>query len=216
MTHETALDSLPADQSLTDFLMALASATPAPGGGAAAALAAALGAALAAMVAGLTIGRGRYADVQAEMVALLGRAETLRRDLAAGIAADIAAYSAVTDAYRLPKETDAQQAARTAAIQAALIGAVEAPLAVAAACVETLELLVGAAAHGNRNASGDAEMAALLVYASLQGAVRNVRINLRSIHDERYCQTTEVRAAELLRAGEQAQHAALAAADARG
>ncbi len=90
---------------LSTFLDDLASGEPTPGGGSAAALAGALGAALAAMVANLTVGRKRYVDVDAQMQAVLGEAESLRGRLTALVAEDAQAYDQVRAAYRLPKET---------------------------------------------------------------------------------------------------------------
>jgi formiminotetrahydrofolate cyclodeaminase len=202
--------------SVSTLLDALAAATPAPGGGSAAALAAAMSAALTAMVAGLTIGRPRYADAQEEMAAVLSRAEALRRALAGAADADTAAYRAVTAAYRLPKESAAQKAERAAAIQVAMRRAAEVPLETASWCAELLELAGRVAARGNPNASSDAAVAALLAHAGLLGAARNVRINLRSISDADFCQAAEADTARLLREGERLLAAALAAADARG
>jgi formiminotetrahydrofolate cyclodeaminase len=204
------------DLPVSALLDALAAATPAPGGGSAAALAAAMSAGLIAMVAGLTVGRPRYAGVQDEMAAVLSRAETLRRALAGGADADTNAYLAVMAAYRLPKESDAQKAERAAAIAAAMRRAAEVPLKTAGWCAELLELAGRVAARGNPNAGSDAAVAALLAHAGLLGAVRNVRINLRDISDADFCRAAEAEASRLLREGEQLLAAALAAADARG
>lgn len=201
-------------QSLDDFLAAVAADSPAPGGGSVAALAGALGAALSAMVAHLTLGRERYVAHDAEMRAALPQAEALRQTLTGLMDADTAAYSAVMAAYKLPRETDAQRTERTAALQAALRSATDAPLATAAACVDVLALAGQAAARGNRNAAGDAAAAALLAHAGLQIAVRNVESNLRSIRDADFVAEARQRAAALLAAGEQALAAALRAADA--
>ncbi len=201
-------------QSVDDFLAAVAADSPAPGGGSVAALAGALGGALIAMVARLTLGRERYVAYDAEMRAALPQAEALRQTLTGLMDADAAAYSAVTAAYKLPRETDAQRVERTAAIQAALRIATDVPLAVAAACVDVLELAVQLAAHGNRSAASDAAVAALMAYAGLQAAVRNVRSNVGSLRDESFVAEAGRRAAALLVAGEQALAAALRAADA--
>jgi formiminotetrahydrofolate cyclodeaminase len=214
-TQDTPGQSL-SDLPFSALLAALAGATPAPGGGSAAALAAAMGAALTTMVAGLTVGRPRYADAQEEMAAVLSRSETLRHALAGAADADTAAYLAVTTAYRLPKESDAQKAERAAAIQAAMRRAAEIPLLTAGWCAELLDLAGRVAARGNPNASSDAAVAALLAHAGLLGAARNVRINLRSISDTAFCQAAEADTARLLREGERLLAAALAAADARG
>jgi formiminotetrahydrofolate cyclodeaminase len=204
------------DLTIDEFLTAVAADTPAPGGGSVAALAGALGAALAAMVAGLTVGRERHAAHDAQMRTLLAQASALRQELVALMDADTAAYTEVMTAYKLPKDTEAQRAERAETIQAALRGAAETPLAAAAACADVLRLTVQAATHGNRNAASDAAVSALMAHAGLLGAARNVLINLKSIDDAAFCRAAEMRIAELLRAGEHALAAALAAADARG
>jgi formiminotetrahydrofolate cyclodeaminase len=204
------------DLTLGNFVAAVASDTPAPGGGSVAALAGALGAALAAMVAGLTVGRERYAAHDAEMRSLLAQADALRQELLALMDADTAAYTAVLAAYKLPKETETQKTARARIIQAALRGAAETPLAAAAACADVLRLAARAAARGNRNAASDAAVSALMAHAGLRGAARNVLVNVKSIDDSAFCRAAETRVAELLTAGEQALAEALAAADTRG
>lgn len=166
-----------------DFLAALASGEPTPGGGSAAALAGALGAALAAMVARLTLGRKRYADVEAQMQALIPQAEQLRSRLTQLIDEDAAAFDQVRAAYRLPKETAEQQTARQAAIQIALQAASRTPLETLAACLETLRLLEQVAAAGNASAVTDAAVGGLLAQAGLQSAALNVRVNLAGIDD---------------------------------
>ena len=199
---------------LTEFADALGSDQTAPGGGSAAALAGALGGALAVMVARLTLGRPKYAAHQDEMAAVEVRANALKTRLLALVDADTAAYNRVTDAYKLPKDTDAQKTRRTAAIQTAFRAATEAPLASAEACAEVLDLAGQVAAHGNRNAASDAAVAALLAHAGLLGAVRNVRINLGSLQDAAFRAHAENRVTLLLEAGESALGRALAAADA--
>jgi len=99
-----------------DFLDQLASATPAPGGGSAAAHTGAAGAALVAMVARLTIGKKKYESVKDQMWALIEQAETLRAELTAAVDEDAAAFEAVMAAFKLPKDTEEQQAARNAAV----------------------------------------------------------------------------------------------------
>ena len=110
------------------FLDDLASQNATPGGGSAAAIIGAMGAALVAMVCNLTIGKKKYADVEGEMRALLERAEALRHRLTGMIEDDVKAFDAVMGAYGMPKETDAEKASRSAAIQEALKLATDVPL----------------------------------------------------------------------------------------
>jgi formiminotetrahydrofolate cyclodeaminase len=196
---------------LTEFADALGSEQTAPGGGSASALAGALGGALAEMVARLTFGRAKYAAYQEEMAAV---EELLKTRLLALVDADTTAYNRIVDAYKLPKETDAQKVQRTAAVQSALRVATEVPLTIAEACAEVLDLTIQVAEHGNRTAASDAAVGALLAHAGLLGAAHNVRINLSSLKDDAFCTHARSRVAALLEAGESALARALAAADA--
>ncbi len=172
-------------QELVDqrFLDALARATPTPGGGSAAAYAGAMAAALLAMVARLTIGKKKYTAVEDRMREIEKRAESLRRELSAAVAADAAAFDSVMAAYRLPKDTPESQSQRAAAIQSATRQAAEVPLDVAQKALEVLELAGEAVEYGNINAISDAGSAAALAGASLDGAALNVRINAAGLVD---------------------------------
>lgn len=178
-----------ADSPLAPFTRELASAAPAPGGGSAAALAGALGASLVQMVFRLTIGRKNYQDVSAEFETMLPRAEELRLKLLDLMQSDADAYSEVMNAYQLPKETDADKAARHNAIQNALKHAAEIPFNVATACAEILEMSEIAAARGNKNAASDAGAGALMAEAGLRAAILNVEINLGLIQDTAFNST---------------------------
>jgi glutamate formiminotransferase/formiminotetrahydrofolate cyclodeaminase len=169
-----------AGPTLADFADSVAAASPTPGGGTVAAVAGALGAALAAMVARLTTGRKKYAAVDSEFRLILERAETLRSRLVALGEADAAAYAAVSAAYGIPKDREAE---RTAAIQQALLGASRVPLETLRACGEVAALAARAAEAGNRNAASDAGVAALLAGAAARGAAYNVRINVVALPD---------------------------------
>lgn len=174
----------PAAVSLDGFVASVASSAPVPGGGSVSAHVGALAAALAEMVAGLTVGRKKYAAVDAEMSALALNAALLRAKLAALVQADADAYTAVSAAYRLPRGTPEEQAARDAAIQAALIKAAEVPLETARACAQAAALAATCAEKGNTNAASDAGVAALLAEAACRGAGYNVRINVSGMPDK--------------------------------
>ena len=198
-----------------DFLAALASGEPTPGGGSAAALAGALGAALAAMVARLTVGRKRYGDVQAPMQALIPQAEQLRSRLTQLVDEDAAAFDEVRAAYQLPKETAEQQASRNAAIQAALQTASRTPLETLAACLDTLRLLEQVATLGNLNAVTDAAVGGLLAWAGLQGAALNVRVNLTGIDDPDFVAASQQNVAAGLQEGEALHRRIISSAEQR-
>ena len=171
------------DQAIGAWLEALASSAPAPGGGAAAALGAAIGAALIEMVCNLTIGRPRYAAHEALMREALARATTLRGRALGLAAADASAFGAVTDAYRLPKETDEQARGRAERIQEALIGATEVPLETAALAGEVIQLAGRIVDGANVNALADVAAAAAAARAALETALVNVEANLAALPD---------------------------------
>ncbi len=161
-----------------NFVDELAAATPAPGGGSAAAYAGAMGAALAAMVAGLSIGRKKYAEVEPQMKAILDEANRLREALVRAVDEDAAAFAGVLVAFKLPKDTPEHEAARMEAIEEATLKAAEVPLENARRALKVMELCVQAAALGNLNAISDAAAGAALARAALVSAGYNVRINL--------------------------------------
>jgi formiminotetrahydrofolate cyclodeaminase len=165
------------------YLDRLASAGPTPGGGSAATLVGALGAALCAMVARITAANERYAAVNEQARAIVEAADVLRERFRAAQDVDEAAYDAVVVASALPKGTDDDKRARTAALQAALIGAAEAPLAACGLCAEGIALAARAGALGNTHLVSDVECALHFFRAALAASVANVRINHRFIKD---------------------------------
>jgi len=170
--------------SLSGFVSSVASSTPTPGGGSVSAHVGALAAALAQMVAGLTVGRKKYAAVDAEMKQIALDAADVGNQLAALVEADAQAYTAVSDAYKLPKEPDDAAVRRSEAITEALLGASRVPLDTARACARVAELAATVAVKGNTNAVSDAGVAALLAEAACRGAAYNVRINIAALEDK--------------------------------
>lgn len=165
-------------QNLGDFLDELASGNATPGGGAGAAIAGAMGAALLSMVANLTIGKKKYADVEGEMKAILERTEAIRDEMTKLAELDAHVFERVMGAYKMPKETETQQSARTAAIQNTLMDATQVPLKVAAQAAELFDYAPTLAAKGNNNAVSDVGVGLLLADAAMRGALMNVDINL--------------------------------------
>jgi glutamate formiminotransferase/formiminotetrahydrofolate cyclodeaminase len=170
-------------ESMSAFVGSVAGPSPTPGGGSVAAHAGALGAALAQMVAGLTIGRKKYAGVEGEMKEVAVRAAGLVTRLGALVQEDARSYEQVSAAYKLPKESESDQAVRATAIQRGLMGAAEVPLETARACAAVAELAAAVAERGNTNAVSDAGVSALLAEAACKGAAYNVRINVASMED---------------------------------
>ena len=170
-------------ESLSAFVASVAAPTPAPGGGAVAAHVGALGAALAQMVAGLTIGRKKYAMVDAEMRDVAVQAAAAAAELSSLAHRDAAVYERVMEAYRLPRDTDDQLASRQSAIESALLDAARVPLETARVCSQVARLAAVAADKGNANAASDAGVAALLAEAGCRAASYNVQINVSSLAD---------------------------------
>jgi len=171
-------------ESLSGFVASVASSNPVPGGGSVAAHAGALAAALAQMVAGLTVGKKKYAAVDAEMKEAALKAAALGNRLAALVQRDADAYAMVSEAYKLPKEPADAAARRGEAVTTALLKAAEVPLETARAAVEVAQLAALVAEKGNTNAVTDAGVAALLAAASAKGAAYNVRVNVQALEDK--------------------------------
>lgn len=166
------------------FLEALAAGTPTPGGGSAAAYAASMAAALVLMVARLTVGKKKYAEVEAEMLSIEQTAARLHAELSHAVSEDAAAFQSVMQAFRLPKDTQEEKAQRVERIQAATLYAAQVPLSVARRAVELLGLAREMVLHGNINAISDAGSAAALAGAALTSAGLNVRINAPGLKDQ--------------------------------
>ncbi|MCC6178623.1 MAG: cyclodeaminase/cyclohydrolase family protein [Chloroflexi bacterium] len=166
------------------YLDRLASGDPTPGGGSAAALSGALGAALVSMVCNLTIGRERYASYDVNARAIREQAEGVRAQLTSAIQEDAEAYDRVMAAFGLPRGTDVEKRARTAAIQEATEHAALVPLGIAAACRSVVDYCERTVGQTNPNVASDLAVAALLARAGLESAAENVEINLASLKDE--------------------------------
>jgi formiminotetrahydrofolate cyclodeaminase len=185
---------------VTDLLRAFRSPEPTPGGGSAAALAGAIGASLLAMVAALPKSRAATEEDAARLAAAGSRCTAIAAELEALVDRDSDAYGLVMAAYRQPKGTAPEKAARSAAIQAAMREAIGAPLAVMRACAAAGEQAVVVATLGNPSASSDARVGLELLGAGLRGARRNVDINLESVKDAEYAAAVGAEIAELDRA----------------
>jgi glutamate formiminotransferase/formiminotetrahydrofolate cyclodeaminase len=165
------------------FSDAVASSSPAPGGGSVAASAGALSAALAAMVGRLTLGKKQYAAVKNEMTQVRDQGDDLRADLTKLIVTDEEAFNAVMEAFKLPKGSDEQVVARDAAVENANKEATLVPLEVMKKSLEVMRLARTVAEKGNENSITDAGVAGLMGRAAVEGARYNVRINLTSVSD---------------------------------
>ena len=185
------------NMTVAQLLAALSSPDPTPGGGTAAAIAGAMGTSLLVMVTGLAKSKGNTDDEKAALAAARGHLEPIVSRLMQLADDDTEAFNAVMAAYRLPKATDDEKAARTQAIQRALRGATDVPLDTLRAYASAIGHSLAVAQHGNRSAASDAGVAIGLLKAAAEGAAANVRINLGSLKDQDYKASVEREVADL-------------------
>jgi methenyltetrahydrofolate cyclohydrolase len=171
------------DEKLGDFLDRLAGRVPVPGGGATAALHAAQGAALLGMVARYTTGE-KYAEHAETIGRIITEVDELRGIALRLADADADAFTAVAEAYGLPKSTDEEKAARAAIIGQALVGAAWPPAQVISIAGMVADLAQALVEIGNRNVISDVAAAAESARAAAATARVNVEINLAGITDE--------------------------------
>lgn len=195
------------DNSLKDFALVTRSNDPTPGGGSVSAYAGVLGSALTSMVGGLTFGKKDYLelseDIRNKMEANSKEMESLFDELADIVDEDSKAFDEVMKAFKMPRETDEEKKARSAAIQEGYKVALKVPLKCAEKCLRVLELQDVYAQEGNVNAITDIGVGILLAYSGLEGALLNVTINLGSIKDEDYREEISKKTAELLEKGKE-------------
>ncbi|MCE5217687.1 cyclodeaminase/cyclohydrolase family protein [bacterium] len=181
------------ESTVREYTARLASGEPTPGGGSAAALVGALAAALGEMVGNFTVGKEKFAAVEEEVRAILAVLTVQREKLLDLTDEDAAAYAGVGAAYALPKGTEEEKVARTAAIQEALRAAAQVPLAVCDGCLSVMGTLEDLRARGNPNLLSDVAVAAEFCCAAMRCACLNVDVNLAYLKDEAY--VAETRAA---------------------
>ena len=187
-----------AEMQLSAFVDLVASDAPAPGGGSVAALEGALGAALTAMVARMTQGRKKYADCAEHAAEVEGKALALKARLADVMDRDTEAFNVVSAAFSLPRETDEEKAARSAAIQSGLKGCTRTPMEMMELCDEALTLADSLLGGFNDNCASDLGVAALSLRSAMQGAWLNVLINIGSIKDADFAEEYRKRGEALL------------------
>ena len=167
------------DSSCREFVAALASNAPTPGGGGAAALVGAIGTALGNMVGALTVGKKKYAGVEAELRELMAECDSLRSALLDQVSADAECFAPLARAYSIPKDDPG----REAALEEATLNACTAPLEIMRLCARAIECAAQFAEKGSRLALSDAGCAAILCKAALQAASLNVFINTGALRD---------------------------------
>jgi formiminotetrahydrofolate cyclodeaminase len=178
------------NDSIEGFCASLASAAPTPGGGTASAAAGALGAALVSMVCELTLSKEKYRDAHEALAPIAAEAKEAGEELRRLMTEDAEAFEGIARARKMPKVTEAEQAARLAA---------DVPMRTARAATDLLDRVPLLAEKGNPNAISDAGVAALLLSAAAEGALLNVSINLPGIEDGGFVAEMERKTAELSR-----------------
>ena len=166
---------------MQDFLAELNSPAPTPGGGAVAGLCGAMAAALAGMVAHLTVGKPKFAKAEFEMQKLLQDAAACQTELLRLAEEDQRVFAPIVEAYKLPKNTEEEEAERHAAIEEAAKAAALVPLAVE----KVMRLAQTAVQRGNPGLVTDGAAACLLARAVIRISSYNVRVNLNLIRDDR-------------------------------
>ena len=164
-------------ESCRKFVEVLASDAPAPGGGGAAALVGAIGTALGNMVGSLTVGKKKYAEVEAEIIELKGKCDLLQKELLDQVEADEINFVPLAKAYGIPKDDPN----RDTIMEEATIIACGAPVKIMDLCGEAMEAIAVFAAKGSRLAVSDAGCAAVCVKAAMQAASLNVFINTKTL-----------------------------------
>jgi len=177
-------------KSIGAFASLVAEGTPSPGGGSVSAYCGALAASLGQMVCSLTIGKKKYVESEGRLLIIKPDLERLSARLQELIAEDAASFEGVLGAYRMPKENDEQNVARTVAIQRALQHAVAVPLETAVLSLEVLRLLREIADIGNSNALSDVAVGAQLAQTAVRGASYNIAVNLDSISSPEFVSAT--------------------------
>lgn len=201
-THSASRPSVTGN-SLGTLADEIAAATPAPGGGSAAAYAGVLAAALGAMVCHLTIGKKKFEEVEIEIRDIVSQLEQLSEGLRLAVREDAESFTRVTAALRLPRGDEASELARASAIEEATKGAIAAPLRVAESALQVLELLDELSAIGNPKVFSDLTVGAQLALTAIRGAGYNILNNLAAISDRDYSLQRRTEIEELIARGQE-------------
>lgn len=180
--------------SCREFVTVLASDAPAPGGGGAAALVGAIGTALGNMVGSLTVGKKKYAAVEAEIIALKAKCDELQKQLLDQVEADEVNFLPLAKAYGIPKDDPN----RDKVMEEATIIACSTPMHIMELCCEAIEAIAVFAEKGSRLAVSDAGCGAVCCKAALQAASLNVFINTKSLKNREVAEEMNTKANGML------------------
>ncbi len=184
--------------SCEDFVAVLATKAPVPGGGGAAALVGSIGMALGNMVGSLTVGKKKYADVEADIIALNEKADALEKRLLELVAKDAEVFEPLSKAYGLPKDTPEQQAHKAEVMAVCLEQCCAVPMGIMEACCEAIDLCEEYAAKGSALAISDAGCGVICLKSALQAASLNVFINTKAMADRDHAAELNVKANAML------------------
>ena len=181
-----------------EFVDVLASKAPVPGGGGASALVGAIGMALGNMVGSLTVGKKKYADVEADIIALKEKATALQADFLRLVDADAEAFEPLSKAYGMTKETEEQKAEKARVMAIVLKDACAVPMEIMEKCCEAIDVIEEFAAKGSALAISDAGVGVVFCKAALLGASLNVYINTKSMADKEYAASLNEKADKMI------------------
>ncbi len=181
-----------------EFVDVLASKAPVPGGGGASALVGAVGMALGNMVGSLTVGKKKYADVEADIIAMKEKATALPADFLRLVEADAEAFEPLSKAYGMPRETEEEKAEKARVMAIVLKEACAVPMEIMEKCCEAIDVIEEFAAKGSALAISDAGVGVVFCKAALLGASLNVFINTKSMADKEYAASLNEKADKMI------------------
>lgn len=187
------------ESSAKQFIAALSSKEPVPGGGGASAYVGALGMALGLMVGNLTVGKKKYQDVEADIIVNMEKGQAIIDRLEELVKEDAAAFYPLSQAYGLPKNTEEEAKIKEETLQQALVKATLVPLEIARICTHAIDLHEELAGKGSRIVISDVGVGVIFAKAALQGAKLNVLINTQIMKDMDLKTKTEIEIEELVR-----------------
>ena len=186
------------EKNIGEFLEVLSSKAPVPGGGGASALAGALGTALGLMVGNLTVGKKKYAQVEAEVISMMERLTDMQRDMMRLADEDAKVFAPLADAYRLPAGTEEEKARKAEVMEEKLLAASLVPLEVMELAVEGLGILKELGIKGSVMAVSDVGVAVQFARTAVTGAVMNVYINTKSMANRERAEALNQKANQML------------------
>lgn len=184
--------------SCQEFVTALASKAPVPGGGGASALVGAIGTALGSMVGNLTTGKKKYADVESDIKKLMEQAERIQSELLSLVEQDALVFEPLSKAYSLPKNTEEEKTHKARIMEAALKSACEVPVKIMEKCCEAIELHEEFGKKGSIIAISDVGVGVICLKSALMGASLNVFINTKSMTDREYAESVHIKVNHML------------------